>query len=390
MKIGIDIRPLIGGHHSGVEEYLLELLEHLFAIDRENHYVLFWNAWKLPPCPRDWDTRFPNVRLVSFRIPNKLLNLSLWYFGFPKIDRLVGGVDVFFMPNLNFSAFSRKTRVVVTAHDLSFERYPETFSWKRRLWHMLVNFRALIRRAHRVIAVSDSTRDDLVSRLGTNPRKINVIPSGISERFVRMSRNDPALLDVKRRYRLPYRFFLFVGTIEPRKNVIAIAEAFDALVSAGECTGYSLVIAGVHGWKWRGIRREIRQLSSRSTIRFLGFVRDHDRPALYNLSSVFVSPSLYEGFGFPALEAALCGVPVLVSHGSSFPETLGGGSIAVDHFRSNELFQAMRELVRDGTLATRFSTEGEILARRFTWEKAAKETLRTFERVMRRSSRHCF
>lgn len=378
MKIGIDIRCLIGGKRTGVEEYTLELLEHLFAEDRDNEYVLFWNAWKLPPCPMKWDRRFPNVRLVSFRIPNKLLNFSLWYLRFPHLDRLVGGADVFFVPNLNFAAFSRKTRVVLTAHDLSFEQCPETFSRKRRWWHTFVNFRRLARRADRIIAVSESTRDDLRELPGVLRQKIRVIPSGISERFRRMSRNDPVLLEVKNRYRLPYRFLLFVGTIEPRKNILSLAETFDALVTSREASDLELVIAGTNGWKCRNILEKIERLPSRSRIHFTGFVRDEDKPALYNLAHVFVYPSLYEGFGFPPLEAAACGVPVVTSNTSSFPETIGEGAIMIDPLRPDDLFRALRGLLCDKTLQMSLSKQGEVVATRFRWRDAARKTLKVF------------
>lgn len=383
MKIGIDIRCLIGGKRTGVEEYTLELLEHLFAEDRDNEYVLFWNAWKLPPCPMAWDHRFPHVRLVSFRIPNKLLNFSLWYLRFPHLDRLVGGVDVFFLPNLNFAAFSRKVRVVLTAHDLSFEHCPETFSWKRRLWHSFVNFRRLALRANHVIAVSASTRDDLVEYLGMSPKKIAVVSSGVSERFRKMSRNDSALVEVKRRYALPYRFLLFVGTIEPRKNILSLARVFDALVLNGEASDFELVIAGTNGWKCRDILKSIDRLSSRSRIRFTGFVRDEDKPALYNLAHVFVYPSFYEGFGFPPLEAAACGVPVVTSNTSSFPETIGEGAILIDPLRPDDLLRALRDLLCDKVLHASFSKQGEVIASRFRWKDTARRTLKVFRETGR-------
>lgn len=384
MKIGIDIRCLIGGKRTGVEEYTLELLEHLFAEDRENEYVLFWNAWKLPRCPRDWNRRFPNVHLVSFRIPNKLLNFSLWYFGFPKLDRLLGGVDVFFLPNLNFAAFSRQVKIVLTVHDLSFLLSPETFSWKRRLWHALVNFRRLVRRANRILAVSESTRDDLLRFLGISPRKISLVLSGISERFCRMNRNDPALIDVRSRYRLPYRFILSLGTIEPRKNLKTLILAFDRLVQDGEAADFHLVLAGGVGWNESSIFDSIRKLPSRSRIRFLGFIQDREKPALYNLSTIFVFPSTYEGFGFPPLEAAACGVPTMVSDTSSLPEIADGSAILVDPLRPEEFVSALREILCDRVLRENLSKLGENSSRRFSWKKAARNTVKVFWEMKRK------
>lgn len=384
MKIGIDIRCLIGGKRTGVEEYTLELLEHIFALDRENEYVLFWSAWKLPACPLDWDRRFPNVRLVSLKIPNKLLNFCLWYFRFPYLDRLIGGADLFFLPNLNFAVFSRKAKMVLTAHDLSFERFPETFSWKRRLWHSFVNFRRLAIRAKRIIAVSQSTGDDVTEAIGVLPKSVSVIRSGISDRFCRMDRNNALLSEVKRRYDLPYRFILFVGTVEPRKNIMSLARAFDALVANGEALDYDLVIAGTNGWKYRDALEEIDALPSRSRIRFTGFVRDEDKPALYNLASIFVFPSLYEGFGFPALEAAACGVPVVASNTSSFPETIGSGAVLIDPLRPDDLARALRELIRDKALRDEVARQGEGCAVKFRWTDAARKTLGVFRDVARR------
>lgn len=384
MKIGIDIRCLLGGKKTGVEEYTKELLEHLFAEGKEHRFVLFWNAWTLPPCPFDWDKRFANVRLVSYRIPNKLLNFSLWYFSFPALDRLVGGVDVFFLPNLNFVAFSRRAKVVLTAHDLSFEQCPETFSWKRRLWHVFVNFRRLARRANRIIAISESTRDDLVHSAGISKKKIRVVHSGISGRFRKMSRNNPELLAVKNRYNLPYRFILFLGTIEPRKNITSLVRAFDELVKCGDALDYELVIAGANGWKYHGVFEEINKLSSRRKIHRTGFVRDEDKPAFYNLASIFVYPSLYEGFGFPPLEALASGTPTIVSNTSSFPETVGDAAILIDPLRPDEIFLSLREIIRDRTLLETLANRGEDRAHLFQWKETAKTTLKIFQEISKK------
>jgi glycosyltransferase involved in cell wall biosynthesis len=379
MRIGIDIRCLMEGKQTGVEEYTLQLLENIFIQDRENQYLLFFNAHKDPKnMDLEWVKKYPNVSVKRFRWPNKLLNFCLWYFRWPKLDLLLGGVDIFFMPNLNFAAFSSKAKVYVTAHDLSFERYPETFSWKRRLWHSFVNFRALCRRADHIIAVSASTKQDLLEMYRISKQKVSVIPSGISNRFHVMNRNNPLLLKVKERYHLPYRFILYLGTLEPRKNVEAVVQAFGQLQRSGhvELQKYSLVIAGGKGWKYDQIFREVERSEFRDKILVTGFVEDEDKPALYNLSSLFVYPSFFEGFGFPPLEAAACGVPVVTSNTSAFPEVIDEAGILVDPYQPQEVYQAMREILISKDLRENLSKKGLARSKEFNWHRAAQSVLR--------------
>ncbi|MBU2028733.1 glycosyltransferase, partial [Patescibacteria group bacterium] len=162
-RIGIDVRCLAKGRRTGVEEYAINLLKEVFRQDTQNEYRLFFNSWKDFSVDWSWLREFPNVQIKKFRIPNKILNLCFWYLNWPKIDKMLGGVDIFFMPNLTFAAFSQKTRLILTIHDLSFERYPEMFSLKRRLWHYLVQPRKLCEQAEKIIAVSHSTKNDLVN-----------------------------------------------------------------------------------------------------------------------------------------------------------------------------------------------------------------------------------
>ncbi len=382
MKIGIDVRCLAEGKRTGVEEYVIGLLEELFKQDTENEYVLFFNArrYAVPDIALRWEAEHSRVSIKSFRFPNKLLNLSLWYLGWPKLDRLVGGTDVFFLPNLNFAAVSRKTKLVVTAHDLSFELYPETFSWQRRFWHFLVDFRRLVRRADWIIAVSQSTKSDLSSYYGIPEAKITVVRSGIAERFVSLSRNDPALLAVKERYHLPYRFILSLGTFEPRKNAISLIRAYEALMDLKHpvLSRYHLVLAGARGWKCEDIYQAIEQSPHRDTIILTGFVDDQDKPALYSLASVFAYPSFYEGFGFPPLEAMACGVPVIVSHSSSLPEVVGDAGVMIDPYRPDELFRALDETLRDQEFLQSLRTRGSARAASFTWRETARQTLDLF------------
>jgi glycosyltransferase involved in cell wall biosynthesis len=382
MRIGIDVRCLAEGKRTGVEEYVIGLLGELFNQDTENEYVLFFNArrYGIPEIVTQWADEHPHVSVRAFRFPNKLLNLLFWYLSWPKLDRLVGGTDIFFLPNLNFAAVSRKTKLVVTAHDLSFELYPETFSWQRRFWHFLVDFRRLVRRADRIIAVSQSTKSDLSARYGIPASRITVIHSGIDPRFAPLSRNDESLLAVKERYQLPYRFILSLGTFEPRKNVVALVRAYEALMDLKDpvLSRYQLVLAGTRGWKCEDIYRTIEQSPYRSKIILTGFVDDRDKPALYNLAAVFAYPSIYEGFGFPPLEAMASGVPTIVSHSSSLPEVVGDAGIMIDPYRPDELFRALEETLRDQELLRSLRERGLARAAAFSWSRTAEQTLELF------------
>lgn len=380
MRIGIDIRCLAEGKRTGVEEYVISLLEELFRQDRKNEYILFFNAWKHRHADFRWAEAHPRVSLKAFRFPNKLLNLSLWYFRYPKLDKLLGGTDIFFVPNLNFVAVSRETKLVVTAHDLSFELFPEAFSWYTRLWHYLINFRKLLRRADRVIAVSRSTRDDLMRYYGLAPSKITTIPNGVSERFVVMSRNDPQLLAVKEKYSLPYGFILSLGTFEPRKNLLALLRAYEALWESNPIAAkYPLVLAGSPGWKSEPLFEAIEASPAKANILLPGFIADVDKPALYNLASLFVYPSLYEGFGFPPLEALASGTPVIVSHSSSLPEVVGDAGLMVDPYRPDELRQALEALLTDRDLREKLQGRAVVQAPKFSWRQCAQTTLQLFQ-----------
>lgn len=385
MKIGIDIRCLSEGRRSGVEEYVEEILKSIFAMDAHNDYVLFLNAFSPIKTDLSWIQKYPNVSLCRWKIPNKLLNFCLWYFRWPKLDRLIGGVDIFFAPNINFIALSKKTKLILTVHDLSFEWYPETFSWKRRLWHVFVAPRTLCRRADRLVAVSRSTAQDLETQYHISKEKISVIPSGVGERYVTMDRNDPQLLETKEKYQLPYRFIFFLGTWEPRKNMAALVAAYDAYRDT--CTGNTfshLVLAGTPGWGSELFLQSIKQSAYRDSIHLLGFVDDVDKPALYNLAELFVYVSLYEGFGFPVLEAMRCGTPVITTNTSSLSEVTDGYALLIDPYKPNELTLAMQEILSDKKLSALTLESGRRKAYEYRWSLAGSALLEVFRETLGR------
>ena len=385
MKICIDIRCLVGGRRTGVEEYTTNLLHQMFEIDKENKYVLFLNSWSDSKVNLSQFSKYPNVSIKKLHVPNKILNFLFWYFSWPKIDTLVGGADVVFMPNIIFGSVTKKAKLVATIHDLSFERYGKFFSRKRRWWHLFVNPKKICDSAKKIITVSESTKRDIVSFYKINSNKIKTIPSAVSDDFRILDRNDAKMIEVKDKYSLPFKFILHLGTIEPRKNIAGIVRAFNDLQKTAKEKGdaeiekYSLVLAGEKGWLSEEIYHEIEKSPYRKKIILPGFIKDVDKVYVYNLTSLFVYPSFFEGFGFPPLEAMKCGIPVIASNNSSIPEICDSACVLVDPDKPEEISSAMREVLLDKNLQNCMTKKGLDVAKKFDWKKVAQETLETIK-----------
>lgn len=361
MKIGIDIRCLSEGNRTGVEEYTIGFLKRLFEQDSDNEYLLFINSFKAIKEDLSWLDEYSNVEVRNFGFPNKLLNFAMWFLRWPKIDILLGGVDVFFAPNISFIALSKKCNFILTIHDLSFERFPEYFSGKRRLWHYIVNARLLCKRADKILAVSKSTKEDLMMIYGIQGNKIEVVYPNIDiKNFTESKLSGQKTLKMMRDYHLPDEFILFLGTIEPRKNIISLVKAFEHLKKSGKnYRNLKLVIAGRIGWSSEKIIQAVEASPNKRDIFFTGFVNDIDKPMLYKLAKIFIYPSFFEGFGFPPVEAMASGVPVVTSNCSSIPEVVQDAAILIDPYRPAEISLAARLLLEDEILYNDFIKKGE-------------------------------
>lgn len=377
MRIGVDIRCLVEGKNTGVEEYTVNILHRLFELDQKNSYVLFINSWHDPKAELGQFRKYKNVSIKQFHIPNKLLNLSFWYLRWPHIDTMLGGVDKFWMPNINFVALSNDTKLILTIHDLSFEIFAQTFSFKRRLWHHFINTRGLCKRADKIIAVSESSQKDIVEYYGVDPLKVERIYNAVAEDIEQLDHNDPRLITVKEKYHLPFNFIFFLGTIEPRKNIPAIVAAFDQLKSLNnpQLDKFKLVIAGGKGWGVKRIFKVMKNAKSTKDIIFTSCITNEDKAAVYTLSSLFVYPSFFEGFGIPVLEAMRCGVPVVTSNVSSLPEVVGDGGIMIDPDNPNELYLAMKELLLNKDFYQQTKSKGLRQSIRFNWMTSARDLM---------------
>ncbi len=387
MKIGIDIRSLIDKDYSGVSWYTLYLVRAILEQDKRNHYKLFYNSFK------NLDNRLPgldysNVEFVRFSYPNKLLNFCFRFLNWPKIDKRLG-VDLLLMPNVNFISVSKKCRILLTIHDLSFLRHKEFFNVKMRLWHWFINIYKLSKKSYYIATVSESTKRDVKELLNIPEEKVGVIYSGISGKFKKIDyeleiqdynniseqqkTEVKELAKVKRKYNLPDDFLFYLGTLEPRKNILTIITSYNIFRDNNNYK-HKLVLAGARGWKSRHIFKEWRNSKYKNDIIFLNYIEDRDKVCIYNLASLFVFPSIYEGFGFPPLESLACGTPVVASFSSSLNEVIGEYAILVDPYSSNDIAVAIEEGLKINK--NKNLQNCSKIKERFNWHETAKRYLK--------------
>jgi len=359
MRIAVDIRPLLEKNRAGVSLYTLNLLQEL-AKNGAHEYALFCNSSR-----GNFPVDVPRGSTVSnhfSRYPNRLLNASFAFLHWPRLETLTAGADLVYLPNLNFVATGRP--LVTTVHDLSFIRYPEYFSAKQRLWHRAINAERMIRRSSAVVAVSEHTKDDIMELYDLPAERIHVVSPAVGpEYFCRPPHEQTA---VREKYNLPTKFILFLGMLEPRKNVTGLIEAFNQLDDDTD-----LVIAGSPGWKFRQIFAAADRSPKRKRIKFIGYVDETDKPALYSSAWAFAYPSHYEGFGMPVLEAMACGTPVVASHTSSLGEMVADAGLLVNPGKPDEIAFALQSL-QDQRLHDRLHQSGIWRAQQFTWQKSAR------------------
>ena len=382
MIIGIDIRMLTRGTRSGIEEYTINLLSKMLNLDNSIKYKLFYNGYKKTKLDYSF-LRLPNVRLKEYRTPNRLLDTSFQFLNYPKIDRMLKGINIFFSPHIFSSAVSKKCKTITTFHDLSYESYPKFYSTGKNYWHFSMNPKKQAKKADKIIAVSKSTKNDLVNIYNVDPEKIKVIYSGINP-VSSIQYPVSSISKIKKKYNLPEKYILYLGTLEPRKNIIGLIKAFEIfktkLKSRGRHSGMSpsgfkLVIAGSKGWLYRDIFKTVKNSPVKNDIIFTGFIDDEDKSILYSQAELFVYPSFYEGFGFPPLEAMACGTPVITSNFSSLPEAVGDAAIMINPYNLDELYRAMETVLNDDKLKNTLIKKGFEQTKKFSWQKCARETL---------------
>ncbi len=354
MKILVDIRLLTRGSQ-GVGEYTFNMVDNLIKSGSEHQWQLFYNGWRKQPLPIEW-RKMPNVKIYDWRIPNRIFRwLPI------AIDRLIK-TDLIFSPHIDFLR-SYKAPRILTIHDLSFLHYPNFFSWKHRWWHKMQKVKKQARKATHIITDSEYSKNDISNTLGISQEKISVVYPGINKHAKPLAQN--LKFEIKN-----FKFILYLGALEPRKNISAIIKAFNIIKEDSEFEDLKLILAGRIGWLFKQEKQK--------DIIFWGPATKEEKVSLYKSATAFIYPSFFEGFGFPPLEAQARGCPVITSNRSSLPEILRDSAIQINPWRADQLAEAIKNLLTNKQLAKNLVEKGRENIKRFNWEKCAGQLLKIF------------
>ncbi|MCX6806778.1 MAG: glycosyltransferase family 1 protein [Candidatus Berkelbacteria bacterium] len=355
MKIGIDASKLSVLQKTGTEYYTKELINQLILLDRKNDYILY------------------SKEQIDFSLPSNFQNqvISMPYL-WTKIGlsakMLVSSPDKLFIPAHIMPIFHPKT--IVTFHDIAFEKFPECYSVFQR-WYLKNFAKNIVKKATKIIAVSNSTKKDLIEYFNCPKEKIEVVYHGYDNKIFKPVTKPKQIVNGE--------YLLSVGRIEKRKNIITLVKAF--LNIKKSYPKIKLVLVGQEGYGYQDIRSTIKSLPKdiQKDIVTLGYVRKEDLPSLYANARIFVFPSKYEGFGMPILEAQACGCPVVCSNTSSFLEVGGNSVIYFDPNNALQIAERILYLLCDNKKRDDIIKKGFQNIKRFSWEKCARETLKLIE-----------
>ncbi|MDY7077799.1 MAG: glycosyltransferase family 1 protein [Chloroflexota bacterium] len=364
---------LLSGHawyrSAGVHQYIYHLLRHLGRADDSLRYTILLGEGALSPdvmitsLRSRWPTGRPAVRVLWEQL------MQPW-----ALRRI--GADLVHGPVFVGPLFA-PCPVVVTIHDLSFIRFPNLFRPANRLY-LTVLTRLSARRARRLIAVSAHAATETAQLLGVPSERIDVVYHGVDPAFRPLPPDEIATF--RQRQGLPERFLLFVGTLEPRKNLVRLVEAFARIPESNGRVG--LVLAGGKGWLYNELFARVEALGLSEVVIFPGYVVNDELPLWLNAATILAYPSVYEGFGLPVLEAQACGTPVLTSNVSSLPEAAGDAALMVDPYDVESLAAGLNRLLTDEPLRHELRERGLAHARQFSWPCTAQETARVYRRVL--------
>ena len=365
MLVGIDASRAFVDRPTGTETYSRRVIEGLLAPGSSHRYRLYCRSR-----PREGAFRGAELRVI--RAPR------LWTHTRLAWEMMRQPPDLLFVP-AHVIPPVRPRLSLVTVHDLGYLRFPEAHPWRQRMY-LDLSTRWNARASTHILADSEATKADLVARYSTPPEKITVAYPG-ADRGLQPVGDHGVIESVKARYEIEDDYFLYLGTLQPRKNLVRLVDAYAHVVGRDPEITAHLVLAGKHGWLYQELFDHVGRLGLRGRVLFPGYVADDDKAALLSGASAFVFPSLHEGFGLPVLEAQACLCPVITSTTSSLPEVAGPGALLVDPEDTSAIAEAMERVTTEPGLAGRLVQQGTRNLMRFSWEKCARTILAVIDQV---------
>ncbi len=373
MRIAIDFREYCG-YRAGKRKYTLEIVKNLVKQGRRHRFILYTQNKFLASRPAGHRyaqvlTGRPNIEVRNLCVPRVFWHFFVW------LDLLlVTKPDAYLAPTSYIIPALGVPHTTMIVPDLVSFFFPRSHQ-RKAVWLERIFLKWALKKAEKIVAISQSTKRDLVRLFSIAPGRIEVVYLAADPSFRRYIGQDPRLEATRAKYGLPRQFSFYVGTIEPRKNLSRLLQAWQKPPLAR----YSLVLAGGRGWQWEALDAQAQPLQRTGKVRFLGHIPQADLPSLYNLATFFIFPSLYEGFGLPPLEAMACGTPVLTSKSSSLPEVVGQAALLVNPKKVAEIYHAALRLFRDPDLRITLSARGQAQAQKFSWPKTAQTILKILE-----------
>lgn len=398
MNIGFDASRTSVNQRTGTENYSYQLLLNIAQIDHTNNYYIYLRPGSHIKAVQSILSPFKNFKLC-------ILNFKfLWtQFGLAK-QTFLDHLDLLFIPSHTLPLIRKPgLKTILTVHDLGAEFLPQTHQFKQRLYLKLITDYQLKSASH-LIAVSQATKNDLINKIGIPEKNISVIYEGYNEKLFKHDVKDSIL----KQYDLDkIVYFLFVGTIQPRKNLERLIKAYASFIEDSKINSPInppsstiknpsstlhhpssnnniplLVLVGGKGWLSDEIYTLPKKLGIEKYVKLLGYVPDENLPTLYSKAQAFVFPSLFEGFGLPLLEAMACGCAIITSNLSSMPEIAGKAALLVNPYDQNEIFQALRDLSTNSPLKEKLIKEGFQQVKKYSWQKCAQETIAVFKELV--------
>jgi len=357
------------GHKSGIGYYTENIIKNLALNYKDNDYKIVGNVFLNKKIPNKIAGISNKDILVTRYVPTKVWGQAIKLGIMPKINYLYkGNPDL--VVNFDFVRVpvSKRIKTITVIHDLAYEVYPQ-YTERRNLLRLKKLVPETVKLSNRIVAVSESTKKDIIKKFGVSADKIDVVYNAVDSKKYRPLKLTQ---QVRARYNLPEKYFLYLGNIEPRKNVEGIIEAYSKL-PVKITNEYKLVLAGGMGWNKDTIMKAYNESPHKSSIIFTGYIEDKEIPSVYSAAEIFLFPSHYEGFGLPLLEAMSCGTPVITANNSSLKEVAGDAALYVDSKKTHQLTETIIKILKDDELRIKLVKRGKERIKKFNWANSAEQ-----------------